>query len=383
MKVKLIYADAMSYNNLQEYDDSLLTNMKTIEKKVFFNSKYNGVMLNQKYVKKIYNYSDKKGLIKILSYIKSQIKLFRIIKKNSKYNIVHVQWFKIPQLDYIFIKFLKNMTKVKIVHTAHNVLPHDTGKKYFHIYNKIYKELDGIIVHTNNTKEEIIDKFNIAESKINVIPHGILNLRCNQQKFSKIANEYKEKYKGNEELVFLFIGQIRENKGIDLLCEAWAEEQELYNNSNLRLIIAGNAKGCNYDFNKIKQCKNVTLDLKFLPEDEFKAYVDIADVIVMPYREISQSGVLLSMIKERKCVLVSDVGGLADPFKYGKIGWILKENSKIELQNNILKIAKNKDEVNKILLDTKTWEYLNDTVYNWAIIGKNTEKFYNKILENK
>ena len=52
-----------------------------------------------------------------------------------------------------------------------------------------------------------------------------------------------------------------------------------------------------------------------------------SDVLLLPYKEISQSGVLLSGLKYKKTFIVSNVGGLTQPFNLGKVGWVLENNT--------------------------------------------------------
>ena len=54
---------------------------------------------------------------------------------------------------------------------------------------------------------------------------------------------------------------------------------------------------------------------KFLSDNEFNDLIEKSDVLIFPYRKISQSGVLLTALAHRKPVLVSRVGGLTQPLK--------------------------------------------------------------------
>lgn len=372
-EIRVLIIDPMSRNNLGIYDKNLIENLKV--KNIFFycNKDFQFSKIENIKIYREYKYHTKKGIIKIFSYIISQIKLIKIIDSNN-INTVHFQWFKIPLFDYFFLKYLKRKYKsIKIIHTAHNVLPHDSGVKYFKIYKKIYKLLDRIIVHTKRTKSEIVDLFKIKEQKIEIIPHGLLEIE------NIIKNENKIKIRENDEIIFSLIGMLNTYKGIDLLIEAWESNEELYKNSNIKLIIAGKGK---VDFSKIKKLNNVTIINRFLKDEEIEEIINQTDVALLPYRKISQSGVLLSMLAKRKPILVSNVGGLTQPFEVGNIGWIMNEITSKELYEKIKLILREKEKIEEIKNNIQLWREI-ECYYSWEAIGKKTKELYEVNLNEK
>lgn len=368
--MKIIYVDPMSYNNLSIYDRSLLNNIKDIKKIYFCNTKLEFENFEDTNIEKIYVYSQKKGILKILSYVRSQLLLFLYVLKNNV-DLIHVQWVKLPYFDYLLYKVLKKVRKVKIIFTAHNILPHDTGMNHKKNYSKIYNMMDKIIVHSLKTKEEIINKFEISEDKIKVIPHGLLDIK------KESAQEKKLKIRKDNEKIYSFIGYLNEYKGIDFLIDAWKESEILKNSKDIRLIIAG--KG-NVDFKGIEEIENVTVINRFLEDFELDSIIKETDLFILPYRKISQSGVLLSILNERKPVLVSDEGGLTDPFEYGKIGWIMKEKSSESLKKCLEKISLNGNELEIIKKNDDVWEKIADT-YDWKKIGEKTKRLYEEVIK--
>jgi len=330
-KLKSVYLiDPQSYNNLELYDQNLLKNIKCEEKVLLGNNKFKNRNISDFEFKELYNYSDKMFLLKLISYFFSQLKLLFILSLN-KPDVIHFQWFKIPYLDYLLLKIIKLVSpKSKIIFTAHNILPHDTGNKYTKIYKKIYNFVDGIIVHTKNSRTELFYHFNIKKTKIKVIPHGLLELDYNKIKTKKIADEFVDSNKLNDKLILGFLGIIRKNKGIDLLLDVLENEDYFKNNKNITFIIAGSCDNQRLKkrLQKISYFNNVITDIRFLPIDNFAAYLKISDIILLPYTNISQSGVLLSALTEEKPVIVSNRGGLTDPFEIGKVGWIIEPTKK-------------------------------------------------------
>jgi glycosyltransferase involved in cell wall biosynthesis len=351
----------MSYNNLGIYDKYLLENI--YHENTFFSSKYLQfhTIKNTKIVNN-YTYQDKKGIWKILSYFYSQIKLFIWICKNDP-NVIHFQWLKVPFLDILLLLFIKIMCKKsRLVYTAHNVLPHDGGRRYFPLYYIIYRMFDGIIVHEKNAKNEIKKIFNLQNKQIKIIPHGLLYFNSNSNAYLKDDNK----------TIFSLIGKISQYKGVDILIDAWTGNDELLNDESLKLIIAGRGK---IFLDKKYVDKNIVVLNRYLTDDEIKEIIEQTDVGLLPYRKISQSGVLLSYLAAHTPVIVSNCGGLIQPFEIGNVGWILNELDPISLANQIINIISKREIIDKIKNDYFLWSKI-DNYYSWERIGRVTHNYY-------
>lgn len=378
--ITLAVVDPQSYRNFEAYDYNLLTNIQLKNKTLIGNIEY-GIddgKCNFRIIK-LYEYSKKKGVSKLVSYICSQIYLYKHIKIHE-YSIIHFQWLKLPLVDYFLLKLLKRTSSnIKIIYTAHNLLPHNTGNKYLRIYKKIFKTVDGIIVHSQVTKRELIRKFDIGNKNIFIIQHGVLRLQHDSREVGMIVEKLRDQHGLADKLIFSFLGNIHEGKGIDLLVRAWENSALLKNNDKVKVIIAGKSNSkSRYLFKKLSKIDNVYLDIRNLTNDEFTAYLKVSDVVILPYKNISQSGLLLSAIFEKVPVLVSNVGGLSEPFEIGQIGWILDELNEATLAKYMEFLVLNKNRVKDIKNNSLTWEKIH-SFYSWKNIGKKTLEAYKKV----
>lgn len=256
----------------------------------------------------------------------------------------------------------------RIILTAHDTLPHDTGDKYRKIFSKIYNLFDGIIVHSKNSKKDVIAVGNLSDEKVNVIPHGYLPTK-------KVTVE-----KQPGVITFSFIGNLLNYKGLDRLVNAWISNPEILDANNCKLIIAG--KGNLPILEKIPADKNIVLQNYFHTDEELAKVVCESDVGVLPYRKISQSGVLLTYLAEHKAVIAADVGGLSQPFDIGNVGWLLENCTEENLSKIISSIIKNPELLNAIKNDSGMWEKL-DKFYSWNDIGMKTYTLYKSLSLNK
>ena len=175
---------------------------------------------------------------------------------------------------------------------------------------------------------------------------------------------------------FSLIGSLTKYKGVDLLVDAWTSCTTLSSSNTCRLIIAGSGKmDC---LLAAEKCQNIQVINKFLSDEELDEIVDQTDVSILPYREISQSGVLLTMLAAHKPVIVSDVGDIIQPFAIAQCGWILPDVQVDTIRTVLEKIVEDSSSVTNIKNDSTLWEKI-EQFYSWEDIGRKTTLFYHSL----
>jgi glycosyltransferase involved in cell wall biosynthesis len=106
-------------------------------------------------------------------------------------------------------------------------------------------------------------------------------------------------------------GLMRPYKGIDVLLDAWRGTDGEAPIENARLLIAGMPR---MDISALRAAApaNVSFDAHFVTDRELPAYFERADLVVLPYLQADQSGVLFTALAFGKPVLLSDVGGFPE-----------------------------------------------------------------------
>lgn len=374
----LFYIDPQSFYNLAVYDKSLLSNIQGRPSIHYFcSSEYDAGELEGIVSYTIFRYNKKKHLFKIISYCYSLLCILRFSMR-LKPDIIHIQWFKIPHVDYLVYKYIRKRTKASLVFTAHNILPHNTGEKYVGIYSKIYNIVDAIIVHDQKTKGELIEKFGLPADKITIIRHGLIKYNVERSAVEKEIDAVKAKYQINEEKLLLCApGKQSYYKGSDVLLKAWTSSEILTKASNACLLVAGKCGGV--DITLASNVDNIYFEDRFLSDERFEALLEMSDVLVLPYRKISQSGVLLSAIFTETPFLVTDIGGLSEPLMYGDVGWRIAE-CKEELIAGILEdLINNPSQVRLKKQDKAQWAKVK-AEYKWEKIGAKTTTLYQSLL---
>jgi glycosyltransferase involved in cell wall biosynthesis len=127
----------------------------------------------------------------------------------------------------------------------------------------------------------------------------------------------------------LFFGFIRRYKGLDLLVKAMADP--LLKNSKVRLIVAGEFYEKEEIYRKLIERQAITDQVLIFPDyvsnHDVKYYFSACDLVVLPYRSASQSGISQIAFHYGKPVLATGVGGLPEMVRDGVNGFITDPGS--------------------------------------------------------
>ena len=118
----------------------------------------------------------------------------------------------------------------------------------------------------------------------------------------------------------LFAGRIRTYKGLDLLLEAWPTVRKLHPDATL--MIAGEGDFAPYRA-ALGAATGVSVDNRWLSDDELPALVGSASLVVLPYREASQSGIATIARSFGVPVVATNVGGLREQVRDGMDGRVV------------------------------------------------------------
>ena len=297
-----------------------------------------------------------KKLFLFLFYYYQSIK----ISKESGARLIHLHFFSFNPQNFLIL-CLGKIKKLKIVVTIHDV--ESFSKNIFQFFEKIsYPIIDGVIVHNNTSYNEVVKK-DIDKNKIHIIPHG------NYIPFVSI-NETRKINKNNSLLNLLFFGQIKEVKGLDVLLNALGILKPKGINS-FKLTIAG--KVWKNDFtiyqklisqNEIED--NVILDIRYIPDEEVSDFFERADLVVLPYKRIYQSGVLLNSMSFKKAVLVSDLEPFKEIINDNENGFVFNSENPSSLADKLIEISDDKDVIEKVA--SNAYLYV-EKYHDWKTIG--------------
>lgn len=114
--------------------------------------------------------------------------------------------------------------------------------------------------------------------------------------------------------ILLFFGYVRKYKGLDLLIQAFAKVAK--RRPKMYLVVAGEFYDDVQKYTKLIQelqlSDRILITNRYIPNEQVADYYTAADVVVLPYREATQSAVLTIAYSFEKPVIATEVGGLKE-----------------------------------------------------------------------
>ena len=214
-------------------------------------------------------------------------------------DIAHFQWLTVQPVDWALLP-----SGPPRVLTAHDVIPREPRPGQIAATRRLVHRMDAVVVHSEHGAGRLTDELGLPRERIRVIPHGAFD------HYRRIADPkpLPDELARVEGPVILFFGLLRPYKGIDVLLEAFrqVEGAELWIVGMPRMPLEGLRELAE------RAPGTVRFVPRFVTDDEIPAFFERADAVVLPYRQIDQSGVLYTALAFGKPLVLSSVGGFTE-----------------------------------------------------------------------
>ncbi|HEV7942195.1 MAG TPA: glycosyltransferase family 4 protein [Solirubrobacteraceae bacterium] len=230
-------------------------------------------------------------------------------------DIAHFQWLPVQQLDAHLLPMRRRGGGPRLVITAHDVMPREPRRGQLRGQRLLYERFDAIVVHSQHGARRLTTELGVDPQKVHVIPHGA---------FAHLAAAPAGPPPFGQEPpgpVVLFFGLIRPYKGLDVLLQAW-RSLSAGQRGQAQLWVAGMPRmdlgqyglaGVETPAGRSAAAQEgIHVAPAFIADADLPAYFARADLVVLPYREIDQSGVLFTALAFGKPLLLSDIGGFPE-----------------------------------------------------------------------
>jgi D-inositol-3-phosphate glycosyltransferase len=292
--------------------------------------------------------------------------------------LAHFHYFHFPPVDALFFKWLHRMGH-RIVVTAHDVIPFDATPSGMPWFRRLYSEADRIIVHTEGGRDLLLRQFGIPPERVATIAHGPFLRFADEHRLSR---EAARRRLGLDERthVVLFWGQIKRVKGLQDLIRAFAVVAQ--KRGDALLLIAGPEWKESFDpylalIGELGLSQRVRARIEYVPDDEVGAYFCSADVVVLPYTDSYQSGVLYMAYSFARPVVATAVGGLAEAVEPDSSGLLVPPGDPVVLADAIGKVLAHPETAEQMGARGRT---LAETKFGWAGIAQATVRVYAQAL---
>jgi glycosyltransferase involved in cell wall biosynthesis len=280
-------------------------------------------------------------------------------------DIVHYQWLTVPGID----RHLLPPKRPRVI-TAHYI-PEDD--RQLARDGRIYGDMDAVIAHSRKGAGRLVEAGGVPEEKVHVIPHGSLEYLTALPDEAPLPAELE----GAEGPVVLFFGLIRPYKGLDLLIEAMADVP------GAELWVVGNSRIPDQELSRLRVAAAALPGgdrwvTRFVDDREIPAIMRRADVLVLPYREAEQSGVLYAGLAFGKAIVATAVGGFGEVAADHRALSIVPPGDVEALSSAISRLVSDRsarDELGRRAADAAR------TAYSWDEIAGQTIELYDSLLE--
>ncbi|MCH7965255.1 MAG: glycosyltransferase [Bacteroidetes bacterium] len=295
---------------------------------------------------------------------KSEKQLFKVPNERLVNSISPLNWYKVSKriilekADLIIFdwwhpffgfchgaisSFIKKEYSNKILFITENVVSHEANR-IDKILTKIGLRNASMFLALSKNVEEELERFakggEIFRSELPIYDCYKSDDLLDISKFKSQLGIKKD------DQVILFFGYIRKYKGLDILLKAFPKILQKFPNTFLLVVGEFYDKPNSY-FNLIEELnisERVKVINQFVPNEEVANYYLSSDVIVLPYRSATQSGILNVAYGFNKPVIVTNVGGLAEFVIEGKTGFVIKPDSEDEIVKGYEDYLRKKDE---------------------------------------
>jgi len=248
------------------------------------------------------------------------LKLSKEIIKEQPDIVITQYWmpFMAPAFGTILRGVKKGLPDIKTITIVHNFKPHESRIGDMQLNKFITNRTDHMVCLSENVSAEVRE--NTSDKPIHTLFHPIYDHYGDGMDMSEAKNSLgldpEIKY-------LLFFGLVRQYKGLDLLIEALPLIEQ---NENIKLIIAGEFYEDEKKYQDIIEKHNLQDRIikvnQYIPNEDVAKYFCASDLIVLPYKTATQSGVVPIAIHFNKNIIVTNVGSLSALIKKHNIGYI-------------------------------------------------------------
>jgi glycosyltransferase involved in cell wall biosynthesis len=307
---------------------------------------------------------------------------------SSKPKLFHILWNnKLELFDRTLLMWFYKLLGKNLVLTVHNV---NAGERdsMDSCLNRAslriqYRLSDHIFVHTAKMKRQLISEFGVEGAKVTVIPFGINDTIPTTNLSTREAKQLLSISVADKTL--LFFGNIAPYKGLEYLVPAFIEVAKT--DKTYRLVIAGRLKGSRDYWHRLHATiiasgvsDRIIQRIEYVPDEETEVYFKAADVLVLPYQYVFQSGVLFLGYNFGLPVIAADVGSLKEEIVEGETGFVFRPQDSSDLAQAIRRYFASELFSALGARRASIRQYANER-YSWSKVSGITTATYSNLLK--
>lgn len=312
-------------------------------------------------------------------------KVFLVTRKRKLYSMTNL----IVALRILFLILKNSFAKIHITYelgisewflylfrnksvlTIHDPFPHSgVISKYGEWKRKLaFKIIPQLILLNGNQKNIFINYYHLRDKKILLNNFGVLDCY-------RYIWENRSKKNSNDLTTvnyILFFGYFHHYKGIDILCEAMLEVHKIL--PDLKCVIAGGGE-LDFDFSKYEDLDYIIMKRGFLQVKDLGDLISSSMFVVCPYRDATQSGVVVTAFAFGKPILSTRVGGMSESVLDNLTGRLVEPSNVLELSRVIVEMASSDNLMKSYSENIKNLYIDENGKFSWSTIALKNIEFY-------
>jgi glycosyltransferase involved in cell wall biosynthesis len=302
--------------------------------------------------------------------------MVRLAWTARRFDVVHVQFLGVPALDLVWLWVVSRYRP--LIYTVHNLYPHDAARNgWTHWLGRAtYRAPAALIAHTRATAAGLRESFGSPAARVAQVRFG------NYGHLGTMTHALTPKEIGLDRPgVILLFGDVRRNKGIDVLLAATARLKAT--STNFLVVIAG-GRGGSQPYQELARQLGVTdvveFRTRYVEEHEVPAYLRAAALVVLPYRTIDQSAVAVAACSMGKTLVASDIAGLREIVREADNGILVPPEDPQTLAAALARVLADPDL--RARYEANSLRYARETLA-WSPIARDTVALYERVLATR
>lgn len=311
----------------------------------------------------------------------------------GKANIVHLHWieyhFIVRKPRWLtlakcafylaFLLVVKAARGKRLVVTLHNLKPHASvfPRLEHRMFAMTLRLADGIILHNEYARQEAHRIYGADMNRMRVTPHGTLAgyypNTVSRQSARDILGIPPDAF------VVLAFGLMLPYKGISELLRS--AESLLTHDTNLFLLLAGRCDdetlAGNLNAFSARFPQSCLVESKYIPDDEVQVFLNASDVGILPYRNVTTSGVLFLFTAFGKPVIAADLPPMRELL--GDSGLFFPPGDATDMQRVIGEAAGGSYDLARLADGVRQI----DRQHSWKDMAEDTIGFYEQLLQKE
>jgi glycosyltransferase involved in cell wall biosynthesis len=250
--------------------------------------------------------------------------------RKQKPQVLHIQ----ESVDFRLYVIVQLLRSIPLVLTVHDPVLHLGEQNAYSkceivLRNKLRRTANCIIVHSDALRGDLL-RYDpaLAQSSIHIVPHGAYTLFRQWLDPNDLAPKRKPSV--------LFFGRMHEYKGIDVLIQAATLVVKAI--PGARFVLAGEGPALVKYKSEIDALACFEVHEGYIPNEFVPKLFQTADIVVLPYKEASQSGVAAIALALGKPIVATHVGGLPEIVENEINGFLVPPGDAIKLADAIIRL---------------------------------------------